>query len=247
MSEADLAIGGGGTTTWERCCVGLPSFSIALAENQLKVIEHAAINGLVYAPRFDRLDSKFFAQHVDILIKNRELLRMLSINSLASTDGRGVKRVLRFMGYSLVHIRRASKGDCESIFDWRNNIEVRQASKNSQEIDWLEHQKWYSDVIENPNTLLLIGEIEGLAVGVVRFDVENIEASISIYLSPEGRNRCIGVDLLSAAEECFIAYFPHVKLFTAEVLANNISSHMLFQSFDYSRQSTTYFKNIRKN
>lgn len=247
MSEADLAIGGGGATTWERCCLGLPSFSIAIAENQVKLLEDAAVNGFVYAPRVDNLDSKFFAQHVDMLIKNPELLRMLSMNSLASTDGRGVNRVLRFMGCSLVYVREATIDDCERVFEWRNNRAVRLASKSPNCIDWVEHQLWFANVIYDENILLLIGEIDGQELGVVRFDVKNTEARISIYLTPEGKGRYIGVDLLCAAEEWFVRNFPNVKLFTAEVLANNVSSHMLFQSFGYNRQTTTYIKNIRKN
>lgn len=35
MNAADLAIGAGGTTTWERCFLGLPSIVIAIAENQM--------------------------------------------------------------------------------------------------------------------------------------------------------------------------------------------------------------------
>lgn len=34
MSMADLAIGASGSTTWERCCLGLPSIMVVLAENQ---------------------------------------------------------------------------------------------------------------------------------------------------------------------------------------------------------------------
>ena len=34
MAQADLAIGAGGTTTWERCCLGLPSIVSVVAENQ---------------------------------------------------------------------------------------------------------------------------------------------------------------------------------------------------------------------
>lgn len=37
MNEADLAIGAGGTTTWERCYLGLPSISVVVADNQLEV------------------------------------------------------------------------------------------------------------------------------------------------------------------------------------------------------------------
>lgn len=34
MSQADIAIGAGGVTSWERCCLGLPSLLLLLAENQ---------------------------------------------------------------------------------------------------------------------------------------------------------------------------------------------------------------------
>jgi len=34
MSKADLAIGAGGSTTWERCYLGLPAVTIIVAENQ---------------------------------------------------------------------------------------------------------------------------------------------------------------------------------------------------------------------
>lgn len=34
IMQADLAIGAGGTTTWERLCLGLPSLVVSLAENQ---------------------------------------------------------------------------------------------------------------------------------------------------------------------------------------------------------------------
>lgn len=34
MADSDLAIGAAGSTAWERCCVGLPSVVIVLAENQ---------------------------------------------------------------------------------------------------------------------------------------------------------------------------------------------------------------------
>ncbi len=34
MAKADLAIGAGGSSTWERCCMGLPSITVVLADNQ---------------------------------------------------------------------------------------------------------------------------------------------------------------------------------------------------------------------
>ncbi len=47
MAEADLAIGAGGTTTWERCFLELPSIVIAIAENQVGLCEEAAKAGVI--------------------------------------------------------------------------------------------------------------------------------------------------------------------------------------------------------
>lgn len=36
MAESDLAIGAAGSTSWERCCLGLPALILVLADNQLE-------------------------------------------------------------------------------------------------------------------------------------------------------------------------------------------------------------------
>lgn len=48
MAKADLAIGGGGTTTWERCFLGLPTITIIIAENQKEMIRAAARKGALW-------------------------------------------------------------------------------------------------------------------------------------------------------------------------------------------------------
>lgn len=34
MADCDLAIGAAGSTSWERCCLGVPTLMVVLAENQ---------------------------------------------------------------------------------------------------------------------------------------------------------------------------------------------------------------------
>jgi len=48
MVRADLAIGGGGTTTWERCYLSLPTITIVVADNQREMIEAVAGRGAVW-------------------------------------------------------------------------------------------------------------------------------------------------------------------------------------------------------
>jgi len=47
MVNADLAIGAGGSTTWERCYLGLPAITIILAENQKETTEAVAQRGAI--------------------------------------------------------------------------------------------------------------------------------------------------------------------------------------------------------
>jgi UDP-2,4-diacetamido-2,4,6-trideoxy-beta-L-altropyranose hydrolase len=42
--EADLAIAAGGTSTWERCCLGLPTYIIKIADNQEKIFSQLGSN-----------------------------------------------------------------------------------------------------------------------------------------------------------------------------------------------------------
>ncbi len=45
MSEADLAIGAGGSTTWERCFLGLPSITLIVADNQAATTKAVGVQG----------------------------------------------------------------------------------------------------------------------------------------------------------------------------------------------------------
>ncbi len=54
MVKADLSIGGGGATSWERCCLGLPTLVITLAENQKPIaakLDQARTNSLAGPPK----------------------------------------------------------------------------------------------------------------------------------------------------------------------------------------------------
>lgn len=42
--EADMAVAAGGTSAWERCCLGLPTFLIKIADNQDKIFKELGSN-----------------------------------------------------------------------------------------------------------------------------------------------------------------------------------------------------------
>jgi len=86
MLEADLAIGAGGSTSWERCCLGLPTLLFVTAENQRAVAENLEHSGAVIIVENLKDDLQMMASNFD-------LWRAISEKSQAICDGFGVKRI----------------------------------------------------------------------------------------------------------------------------------------------------------
>jgi UDP-2,4-diacetamido-2,4,6-trideoxy-beta-L-altropyranose hydrolase len=244
MAAADLAVGAGGSASWERCCLGLPTLALCVADNQRQLIEDAALAGVLYAPAMRPQDSATMADHLRSLLDNPLLLRAMSRNGMQAVDGRGTHRVLRAMGFSAVTVRKAAGPDSAAIFAWRNHPTIRAASRNADFIERSAHEAWFGATLSNRNQLLLVGERDGDDVGVVRFDVRDGTAEISIYLAPELGGRGNGVELLLAAESWLMRNRPDVGSVEAEVLRDNRLSHGLFLAGGYQLASSHYVKRL---
>ena len=244
MAAADLAIGAGGSATWERCCVGLPTITICSAENQRRQVADAASEGLLYAPDHYEAIERMLCEHFLSLCDNGGLRSFMSRKAMEAVDSRGVLRVASRMGCRAIEIRAVQTEDSKSIFTWRNHPSIRAVSRNSDPISWEEHQRWFRDVLFDPSRVLLIGEYQGGAIGVVRFDIDNDKAEISIYLVPELRSVVRGSDLLQSAESWLAQARPEVEIIEARVLGSNERSNRLFSSAGYSVESTSYFKRL---
>ena len=91
MSDSDLAIGAAGSTSWERCCLGLPTIQLVLAMNQTEIANALAKKGLVLPASTETLREVFTA----IMADQNSLARLLTIGLAASavSDGLGAKRL----------------------------------------------------------------------------------------------------------------------------------------------------------
>lgn len=245
MAAADLAIGAGGITTWERCCMGVPSLVLSVAANQHAVVDEAARQGLLYAAGSASLDVPALALHLKALLDNTALREMMSRNGLGAVDGRGVERVARVLDRESIRVREATIEDARALFDWRNDESVRTASRQPDPIAWPEHQRWLRTVLSDDDRVLLIGERNGAPVGVVRFDVSRPQAEVSIYRVPRSPEAGLGLSLLLAAEAWLRARRPDVANITAHVLGDNERSHHLFRSTGYQLHSVRYTKPLR--
>ena len=86
MFDADLAIGAGGSTSWERCCLGLPTLLYVLAENQRKIAES-----------LEELDAVKIVDNLKVdlqnIINDFSFWQTMSERAQTVCDGVGVKRI----------------------------------------------------------------------------------------------------------------------------------------------------------
>jgi len=79
MNEADLAIGAGGTTTWERCYLGLPSITIIVADNQVELTNAVSKFGATINLGFSHeVTSEQIFEAVKDLIEHPKKVQLLS-------------------------------------------------------------------------------------------------------------------------------------------------------------------------
>lgn len=91
MADAGLAIGAGGSSTWERCCLGLPALVTVLAENQAGASRAVAAAGAHRElGKAGDLGAKDYARALDALDAGD--MRAMSRAGMALVDGRGCER-----------------------------------------------------------------------------------------------------------------------------------------------------------
>lgn len=93
MAETDLAIGAAGSTSWERCALGLPSLTTAIAENQTYIALALHRAGAAH-----NLDKNSRAGDIERFLSRSDLLNELTRMSSAArelTDGSGAWAVAR--------------------------------------------------------------------------------------------------------------------------------------------------------
>jgi hypothetical protein len=245
MSEADLAIGAGGSAIWERCCLGLPAIVFCTAENQRAQIADAVKLGVLYALKIDDLNFADEFRHLfERLIKNPSSLKSTSESGMHHVNGLGARKVVSQLIGDFIEIRRAEVNDSISIFQWRNDEKIRNVSKNSEIIPMNVHKKWFEKVLTDAHYELLIGRLLNQVVGVVRFDIEVNRAEVSIYLVPNSHFSGYGRSLLLGAEKWLKKNRTEVKELRAFVKRGNTSSEKLFTNLNYELINSEFRKII---
>ncbi|HVY33314.1 MAG TPA: UDP-2,4-diacetamido-2,4,6-trideoxy-beta-L-altropyranose hydrolase [Caulobacteraceae bacterium] len=92
MCEADIAIGAGGSSTWERACLGLPAVTVILAENQRDLALRMQADGLTVAVEAEDSLEAALIQAFARLEGNDALRAAMSARLGVLCDGLGAQR-----------------------------------------------------------------------------------------------------------------------------------------------------------
>lgn len=254
MVRADLCIGAAGVTSWERCCLGLPTLLITLAENQRAVAaELDRLKLAIHIGDAASYDLGDLRSRITTTLSH-QLTSDWSERCAKAVDGRGAERVAGLLAVSrttCLTSRFATVADENLVLDWSNDPEARRNAFSSEPISAETHRKWYRTKLRAIHhcVFLIIEAFGFLPIGQVRFDRREQGWEISYMLDPRIRGRGLGAPLLAAALEHFSRIWPGVSAF-GKVKRGNQPSCRVFEQlsfvceespdvFTYSRNSAT--------
>jgi UDP-2,4-diacetamido-2,4,6-trideoxy-beta-L-altropyranose hydrolase len=93
MARADMAVGAGGSSVWERACLALPTLLLVLAENQAPLAARLEEAGACLVFDMSRVGEGLFDQVLADLLGDSALRARLAAASQALCDGQGAARV----------------------------------------------------------------------------------------------------------------------------------------------------------
>ncbi len=243
MSLADISIGAGGTTSWERCCLGLPTIMIELAKNQHEIANVLSQHGCSFNLGWygDVTPSMINAIMVELKNDPARVTHMIE-RAMSICDGRGVDRIMPYFVEPIDEIRLIlmAAEDARILYDWQSFPRTRKFSRNPDVPSWDDHLQWFMRSLNNPGCFLYKIVKNGVAAGMLRLDSRNEEVrsfEVSILVAPAFYGQGVATAALA-----FIRKLDPVATLMAEILVENKVSRLLFQKAGYTPISKTWFE-----
>jgi UDP-2,4-diacetamido-2,4,6-trideoxy-beta-L-altropyranose hydrolase len=245
MAAADLAIGAAGGSAWERCCLGLPTVMLALADNQRLIADGlSSIGAGAAVSAIDGIEAA-----VAELAGNEAARQRMTAAAAAVIDGQGARRVAELLGNdgappssgigaAELAFRAAADDDAERLWLWRNDPATRAMSQGKDPISWADHMAWFDRAVVSERSCLLIAEAGGAPLGVVRFDrLDGPEPAyeVSINIRPDGRAGGAGGAVLEGGCSYFLGVNGPARL-EASISDSNPASRRIFERLGFERR-----------
>ncbi len=236
MATSDLAIGAGGVTAFERCCLGLPAIAIEIAANQRGVIAQlAGKSALASAGAQSAVTKEQLAEMLRTLLADAGARKAMAAAGAALVDGKGSVRIYlaaiaeeKSKRGQPVGTRLAEASDEAWLLGLQSAPETRRYANNPAVPSAAEHAVWFNRTRSDPARLLLIVEVAGKAAGMLRLDRGPEDITVSIAVAPEFQRDGIGRAALRLASR-----IAPGRILRAQVHRDNAASLALFSAEGY--------------
>lgn len=225
MEKADFCIGAGGGTAWERCCLGLPTVAVIVADNQHAQVEAldraGAVIGLsLAAARSDKLP--------EAIRQTMALRRTMAAAAASLCDGIGTSRVADALEAQL---RVLIQTDCDLLFRWRDQPHIRAVSHSSTPLNPETHSIWFKHTQARDDGLWRIYREGGRDLGFVAAVQTEEVWQWSFYLGETNAPAGAGGRMLGA----FLSLLPDRVTVEGEVKIGNTASVRIHERLGFER------------
>lgn len=243
-ADADLALGAGGTSAWERCCLGLPAIIVTTAANQHHVAHTLHQRDAAhYVGSHKRVTVSAVTRAIHAFLQQPDKVRYTAKQAASVCDGLGAKRLaLRMMPFTSrnglpVTLRPMQPDDCRLVYTWQCHPATRRYARNPTIPTYSQHKRWFHRRLRDAKTIFHMIEHGAQPVGVLRLDQLNTRPTyeVSIHVSPQAARRGIGLAALHATR----ALLPHA-VFHAVIKQENKASRQLFMRAGYNEHDTLF-------
>ena len=225
MRWADIALTAGGSTCWELLFMGVPIVIIVLSENQKNIAAAIDATGSgINLGGYQDIRQEDIACVLSALIHEKGKRRIMASRGMGWVDGKGADRVVNAMSMDMILLRNTGKRDCELIWRWANDTEVRKNAIASDQIGWEDHLNWYNNKLSDPRCIHFIATTgqEDL-LGQIRFDISNDQAEIDVSIDKDRRSKGYGARLIKAGVDSIVNRAPVRKVFSRVKMKNTPS------------------------
>jgi UDP-4-amino-4,6-dideoxy-N-acetyl-beta-L-altrosamine N-acetyltransferase len=190
MANSDIAIGAAGSTTWERCCLGLPTIQIVIAKNQLFLAEALAQHNIVKLVK----EVKEIACLLEGSVK---WMKNIGSAALEISDGMGGCKVYNKMSdykillekygaVELCNYVNLNKDDKMLALSMRNHPKVKKWMHNQDSISNATHFEFIKSLESKMDQRYFLVKQQNNIIGSINFSeiVRHSSVEFGIYTNP---------------------------------------------------------------
>ena len=240
MANVDMAIGASGISTWERCCLALPSIQIVIAKNQAFSAETLARHNAVKLLKG--------TQGIYNLLKNAtEWMHVTGRAASQTCDGLGIYKIFnKLTDYkisiedvgevTLCNYANLNLYDKKLVLDMRNHPEIKKWMKNQCDISKESHLSFIQNLQSNIDQRYFLVKLNYKVIGSINFSQIDLHNSLEfgLYTNPlenlKGKGR-----ILEAAASHYAFEELSVKKIKLKVFSCNERAINFYQKYGFEK------------